>query len=821
MKKVILFFFLLFSLSNLIAQINGSLQGTDLRQVHIDQLSDDEIVYYYQKLQQSGLSMDQAYQALSARGLPQDEIAKLQQRIQTLKSSQKLNQSATKGNNTNDAAEPDTSGLNGRGLNKSRLPVTAEEVDKRVFGSELFSSSSLTFEPNLRIPTPANYVIGPDDQLNIAVFGLNEQTYNPTVSPDGTVTIANVGPILVSGLTIEKAAAKIKAKLANTIYPAIKNGGTDVQVTLGNIKSIRINIIGQAKKPGTYTVSSLSTTFSALILCGGPNKNGSYRYIELVRNNKVFDTIDLYKVLVNGTSEDNVRLMDNDIIHIPFYKARVVLDGEVKRPGIFEIAPGDNLETVLDYAGGFTDSAYRSSIKIAKVTDREKQVADVDLANFGTYKLHGSDSIQVGKIINRFANRVIIEGAVMRPGTFELTKGLTLKQLILKADGLKEDAFLNRGIITRLQDDLMLESVAFDVSGILNGTQADIPLKREDKITISSIFDLKNKTTVQIKGQVRFPGTYDFKDSTSIKDIIFQAGGFTESGTGKRIEIARRVTNGNIDSGSTQIAEIENVDEEKGLNYSNNNFYLQPYDLVIVRDNPGYFTQKTITIKGEVRFPGEYAINTNDEKLSDIIFRAGGFKLTADPSGASLKRLNKVDSQAVIRTQNISKLSGSRKDSTISDSLTKEATRTADLIGINLEEIMANKNVTNNLIVEDGDEIFVPKKNQAVRVIGEVLFPTQFAFEQGLTVKDYVDKAGGFTSNAQKRKSFVLGANGSARRVKHFLFFKSYPVVRSGDEVFVPKKPDKTRMSTAEAIGVTSAAVGVMSVILALINNLK
>lgn len=818
MKKVLLFFCMLIAAITLYAQ--SPLQTNDMRQVHIDQLSDDDIISYYQRMQQSGVTLDQAYQLMSARGLPQDELTKLQQRIQTLKDSGKIGGSAGAAN-TNNSAGNDTTVINGRREIKSKLPTQEEEVDKRVFGSELFTTSSLTFEPNLRIATPTNYVIGPDDQLIIEVYGLSEETYKLTVTPDGNINIPKVGPLFVAGLTVEDATAKIKNRLAGTIYSAINSGSTKVQVTLGNIKSIRINIIGQAKKPGTYTVSSLSTVFNALFLCGGPNKTGSYRNIELVRNNKVLTKIDLYKVLVNGNMEDNVVLKDNDIIHIPFYKSRVVLDGQVKRPGIFEITGKDNLSQVIDYAGGFTDSAYRSSVKITQVTDREKQVADIDSKDFDSYILHGSDSIQIGKVINRFTNRIILEGAVMRPGTFELTKGLTLKQLIEKADGIKEDAFLNRGIITRLKDDLTLETVAFNVSGILNGSQPDIPLKREDKITISSIFDLKNKQTVEVRGQVRFPGTYDFKDSTSVKDIIFQAGGFTEAGTGKRIEVARRVTDGNVNSGSTQLAEVLNVDADKELDYGNNNFFLQPFDLIIIRDNPGYFVQKTVKIQGEVMYPGEYVINANDEKISSIIYRAGGFKNTADPVGASLKRQNRIDSQAVIKSQSISKLSGTRRDSTISDSLTKEAIKTSDLIGINLQEIMANPNNTDNLIVEDGDEIVIPKKNQAIKVRGEVLFPTQFAFEEGLTMKDYIDKAGGFTSNAQKRKSFVIGASGNARRVKHFLFFKSYPVIRSGDDIFVPKKPERARLSTTETVGITSAVVGVLSVVLALINNLK
>ena len=518
----------------------------------------------------------------------------------------------------------------------------------------------------------------------IAVFGFSEANYKLTVSPEGTIYIPNAGPIFVAGLTIESATEKIKSKLASTIYKAISTGNTKVQVTLGNIKSIRVTIIGQAKKPASYTLSSLSTVFNALYLCGGPNKTGSFRHIELLRNNKIFKTIDLYKVLVNGNLEDNVRLMDQDIIHIPYYDTRVTLAGQIKRPGIFETLPGEPLQKLLDNAGGFTDSAYRSSIKITQITDREKSVADVESSNFANYIPNGSDSIYVGMIINRYANRVLIDGAIMRPGQFELTQGLTLKQLIKKADGVKEDAFLNRGIIMRLKDDLSLEVVSFEPSGVLNGTQPDIILKREDKVTISSIFDLQNKKTVLVQGEVRFPGNYDFKDSTSIKDIIFEAGGFTEAASGKRIEIARRVINGDATGTATQMASIVLVDGEKDLRVTASNYYLQPFDVVIIRNNPGYFTQKTVQLQGEVLYPGPYVINSTDEKLSSMIDRAGGLKETADPLAASLKRLNKIDELTTLKTANVGKLSTvSEKDSSRADSLSKEAVSPYDFIGIN------------------------------------------------------------------------------------------------------------------------------------------
>ena len=807
MRKIILLICIVICVVPVVAQ---ELQMKDLRTIKVDKLSDNEIAAYYNKLQQTGVSTDQALQIAATKGMPQDEILKLKERIQAFLGGQKYMK-----DNNSDTIQ------NSRNQIKTIAETADELFDKKIFGAELFSTSSLTFEPNLRIATPSNYVLGADDQLLIAVFGFSEANYKLTVSPEGTIYIPNAGPIFVAGLTIESATEKIKSKLASTIYKAISTGNTKVQVTLGNIKSIRVTIIGQAKKPASYTLSSLSTVFNALYLCGGPNKTGSFRHIELLRNNKIFKTIDLYKVLVNGNLEDNVRLMDQDIIHIPYYDTRVTLAGQIKRPGIFETLPGEPLQKLLDNAGGFTDSAYRSSIKITQITDREKSVADVESSNFANYIPNGSDSIYVGMIINRYANRVLIDGAVMRPGQFELTQGLTLKQLIKKADGVKEDAFLNRGIIMRLKDDLSLEVVSFEPSGVLNGTQPDIILKREDKVTISSIFDLQNKKTVLVQGEVRFPGNYDFKDSTSIKDIIFEAGGFTEAASGKRIEIARRVINGDATGTATQMASIVLVDGEKDLRVTASNYYLQPFDVVIIRNNPGYFTQKTVQLQGEVLYPGPYVINSTDEKLSSMIDRAGGLKETADPLAASLKRLNKIDELTTLKTANVGKLSTvSEKDSSRADSLSKEAVRPYDFIGINLQEVIAHPGITNDLILEDGDVIFVPKKNQAVKVRGEVLFPTQFAFEQGKNLKYYVDRAGGFSSTAQRRTAFVLGANGNARKVTHFLFFKNYPEILAGDEIFVPKKPEHSG-SVGQTISITSAVVGMASVVIALMNNLK
>lgn len=816
MKKIL--FLALFFIAAYTQAGAQTLMTQDLREIKVDQLSDADILYYYNKMQAANITMDQAAQIAASKGMPAEEIAKLQRRVNNLIAQQ--NGVAKTPASPNILLNNDSL-LSQRQLNKLNLQTQENIVDKRIFGSELFSNSAMGFEPNLRIATPVNYILGPDDELSIDVYGISETHYKLKVTPEGSIYIPNIGPVYVAGLTVDQASAKITTKLSSTIYKAIITGSTKVQVSLGNIRSIQVTIIGQARQPGTYTVSSLATVFNALYVCGGPSNNGSYRKIELIRNNKVFQVIDLYDFLLKGSMADNVRLMDQDVIRIPYYEGHVVVGGQVKREGIFEIMPGDKLQEILSAAGGFTDSAYKSSIKITRLTDMEKSVQDVRSDNYENFVLKGGDSLSVNKILDRYSNRVQITGAVMRPGEFELSDGLTLSGLIQKADGLKEDAFLKRGIIRRLKPDLSLEMLSFDVNGIVQKKVPDILLQREDSVIISSIFDLRDQYTISLQGQVRNPGIYVFKDSMSLKDAIFEAGGFSEASNGKRIEVARRVTN--ADPNSTEIAKTFELDADKDLDIQGSNFYLRPYDVIIIRNNPGYFVQKSVTVSGEVLYPGLYVINSNDEKLSDVVNRAGGLKYTADPVATSLKRINKIDTLTALKTRNVEKLAlFGLMDSTLTDSIHKEVMKPYDLIGINLEEVLQKPGITNDLILEDGDVIFVPKKNQAVKVRGEVLFPTQFAFQEGKNMKYYINKAGGFSGNAVRRRAFVLAANGNARVVSHFLFFKSYPKINAGDEIFVPGvDKSRGRLSTGEVVGLTTSIVSLVSVILLVINNLK
>ncbi|RYE16761.1 MAG: capsule biosynthesis protein, partial [Sphingobacteriaceae bacterium] len=456
-------------------------------------------------------------------------------------------------------------------------------------------------------------VLGPDDELVVNVFGYSEQTYNLTVNREGNIYIPNVGPINVNGLSIEQASARIKIKLASTIYRNISSGTTKVQISLGKIRSIRATVIGEARKPGTFTVSSLTTLFNLLYLCGGPSDMGSYRNIELIRGNQVSRKIDLYGILTNGDFRDNVLLEEGDVVRIPYYTTRATLKGQVKRPGIFEMKTGETFATLLGFAGGFTDSAYRASVQVKQITGEENRISDIPSTAFATYKLGGSDYITVGKILTRFINRVSIAGAVQRPGEYELEPNMTAGQLIRKAGGLREDAYLERGVVSRLNEDLSPSSLSFNVKDAINGSSS-LPLKKDDALNIASLADLKDKYTVSIEGEVHLPGQYEWRQNLTLKDLILVAGGFTDLANTKSIEVSRRIKNANVTEAQFKQADIINIDIKNGsLNNGEEDVILTPYDVVVIRTASGYVPQRSVYVAGEIMNPGRYVLEDNTQ----------------------------------------------------------------------------------------------------------------------------------------------------------------------------------------------------------------
>ena len=793
--------------------------------VKVDELSDAQILQMIKKAESIGYSEAQLEQMAAAQGMKQDEVQKLRLRVEKVRKQGTASAVQTDAKAVSTGREMSESTDGGEISNEKK--ETDDEIGPKIFGAELFRNGSITFEPNLRIATPKGYVIGPDDRLLIDLNGDNEASYNLPVSADGVISLQYVGRIAVGGLTIEQATSKIRASLSST-YPSLRSGRTSVAVNLGNIRSIKIIMTGQVVKPGTYTLSSLSTVYNALYASGGPAQNGSFRNIQLIRNNKIIATIDVYDFLLKGIQQGNIRLQDQDVINVPVFDTRVEITGEVKRSALFEVAKNETLQDVINFAGGFTTQAYTAKIKAFQNTDRDRKIADISTSEFSTYSPKNGDKYVVEAILDRFANRVEIIGAVFRPGVYELEKGLTLRGLINKSDGLTEDAFLNRGYINRLNPDNTQALISFDVAKIIAGTETDIPLQREDKVTISSLFDLRDEYKISIQGEVRAPGTFEYADSMTLESVIQLAGGFKEGATPNRIEISRRVKNSDATAKSARTAELFIVNVDQNLKLEGEAFILKPFDIITVRNSEGYTVQKQVKLEGEVVYPGTYTIVRKDERISEVIKRAGGLTSSAYPDGASLKRpgaekANPNDKNAINNQEEDNKKFLNLKraqEAGVKDTLTASVEQNliqSDLVGINLVKILKDSTSRFNLIVEDGDIIRIPRTLQTVKVTGEVLNPNSIVYLPGKSLRQYVSGAGGFTANARKGGVYVKYANGSAAAVSKFLFFTNSPKIKPGAEILVPKRAEREKISAQAWIGIGTGLASLGAIIVSLL----
>ncbi|MDA9555486.1 SLBB domain-containing protein [Pelobium sp.] len=807
-----------------------SINQQNFSNVRVDDLTDDQIKQIIKQIESSGLPESQLEQIAAARGMQPSEIQKLRARVEALKSKSSATgaKEATlkgKDGSRSRSFEGEVAEVANSDQKKTENEADAalQSLKSKIFGKELFANASTTFEPNLRLATPLNYVIGTADQLLIDLYGYSEASYQLTVSPEGTINIPYAGIIQVGGLTVESATARIKSKLT-TIYSGLSTGNTKLSLAIGNIRSIKVILTGEVMKPGTYTLPSLATLFNALYSSGGPTENGSFRNIEVIRNGRKIATLDVYDFLLKGDLKNNIRLQDQDIIRVPVYLKRVEIVGEIKRPAIFEMKDKEDLNTLLNFAGGFTEKAYQARIKVLKNTPTERKINDITADKFNTYIPQSGDKYFVNEILDRFENRVRIEGSVFRPGEYELEPGLTVKKLIQRAEGVKEDAFLNRAYITRLTADLNTELVSFDVKKLLSGEVEDIPLKREDVVSVSSIFDLREEYNVQINGEVRYPGAFPFAENLSLEELIIKAGGFKEAATPQRIEISRRVKNSDITSASAKTAEVFQIDVNKNLSLAASKFILEPFDIITVRSSPNYQVQKQIRIEGEVLYPGYYAITRKDERISDIIKRAGGLTALAYTDGASLKRAGNFESQLEKEKeqQKLLQFKKIQKDSKDSSATTLENVASRNnFVGINLTEILEKPKTRKDLFLEDGDIINVPKELQTVKVSGEVLSPNTVIYNRAKSFKQYIINAGGFAQNAYKGRSYIIYANGAVRSTKKFLFFNNYPIVKTGAEIFVPKQEEKRKLTAAEIVGITSGLASFGAIVLGVINLLK
>ncbi len=775
----------------------------NLAALKVDELSDEQVINFYQQFVASGMGEESLQFELEKRKLPASEITKIANRIEGLKKSGRIK---TNTGNTN--------------IDPSRTAPTQTDINPfesmmpKIFGAELFNNPKLSFEPNLKMATPLNYQLGPDDELIIDIFGYSEQSYQVKVSPEGHVRIPNLGPVQVLGLTVDQAQKKITAQLIK-LYPRIASGETSVSVNLGSIRSIKVTILGEVNLPGTYSLPSLATTFNGLYASGGPNLNGSFRNIKLVRANKVIAKIDMYDFLINGNSKGNIPLKDQDVIKVEPYESRVELKGYVKREGFFEVLPKENLSNLLAYAGGFTPSAYTNRIKVVRNNGSQKSVADVEKTAYAMFFPKNGDVFMVDSILNRYENRISIEGAVFRPGYFSLEGNNSLKKLIANADGLKEDAFTSRATIVRRKMDNSLEVLSVDLNEVLNGS-GDVALQREDKVSIASKTDMKESYSITITGQVLKPGKFPFAENMHVEDLIIMAGGLKEAASLDNIQIAQRINTIDKKNLNSAVSNIIVYNAQKDLKSKGDSTYvLKPYDVITILAQAGYQEQKQVIVNGEVMFPGTYVLSKSNEHISDLLKRAGGLTAKGFPGGAILIRAKgKSYQDAILKDNKIETLRKQSKDtSKLADEIEREVAKTVDIVGINLDKILKNPGSKEDLLLRENDVLEIPFIKQTVLVSGQVLYPVRSRYTGSSRLRRYVSSAGGFSSDALRRRTYVVYANGTAKDTRNFLFIKFYPKVKPGCEIVVPVKETRKAMSTIEAVTIASSLTSMLLII--------
>jgi len=799
-----LFFFLLV----MIIAINGNAQGidpnsVDVNSVNVDDLSDAQVLRMIQEMEKRGLSEQQAIALAQARGMSQSQIAKLRQRINEVK----LNG----GNGNVGQSQLGTAPANGMVISEKE-EVDAAEVDERIFGFSFFNNENLTFEPNVNIPVPSSYVLGAGDEILIDIWGASQQSYQLLIDKNGSVNIPNVGPVSVGGLTQEAAQKRLFNKLTN-IYSDLKsaNPRTFASISIGTVKSIKVNVIGEVFLPGTYTLPGTASAFNALYLSGGPNRDGSFRNIQVIRNGKTVTHLDVYEYLLRGKSEVNIPLSDGDVVLVPTYDKRVKVGGELKRQGLFEAKGDEKISDIIEYAGGFTEDAYRNRLELYRTTSRERAFKDVMAKDFSSLVLQSGDSLYVGEVLERFTNKVSIEGAVYRPGNYELSQGLSLKQLIDNADGVREDVFLHRGLVTRLKDDLSLENITFNVQEVLRG-ETNIELKREDIVTISSINDLREIRTVEIFGEVQYPGEFDYNEEMTLSDLVFKSGGFKESASEAFIEISRRLSYDEAQKASEKIAHVYqfSISRDLKMNGEDAKFVLHPFDQIFVRQAPGYEKESVVSVMGEVNYAGQFSLTSKKERVSTIINRAGGLSPDAYAKGAMLTRKVQV-------SQKVKRL---REQMMKADTTLVFSDLGFDVVSIDLEKILMNPGSKSDIYLQHGDELVIPRELQTVNIGGGVLNPLSASYVQGQKMKHYIRQAGGFDLRAKKGKVYVIYPNGAAASTTSVLWFRNYPKVMPGAEIVVPQKPQKESLPATAWIAMASALASLSLTIVTIADRL-
>jgi protein involved in polysaccharide export with SLBB domain len=839
-------------------------------------MTDEQVIRFVLKEQKAGSTQQEIAVKLVQRGVTPDQIKRVQKKAERLKKDQGLGtvvkktlgvdeeEGRTRTNNKNKRDEsnessgklrdirnkkgansqfddeddaitikdnldefmPDSFGIYERQIIKDYLKAKEEREKSqksKIFGHDLFKNEDLTFEPAMNIATPTNYVLGGGDKVFIDIYGASQKTIEETVSPDGYVVVEDFGPVQVGGLTVEEANRRVKAQLGTRF------SSSDIRLTLGQTRSITVNIMGEVKTPGSYTLSSLSTVFHALYMAGGPNDIGTLRNIKVYRNNRLISTVDIYDYILNGKLSGNVRLTDNDVITVGSYECLVHVTGKVKRPMIYEMKSNESMKSLIEYAGGFAGDAYRKSVRVIRKEGTQYSVHTIGEFDMAAFHMADKDSVSIDSVIPRFSNMVEIKGAVFRPGMYQLG-GLvnSVKTLLEQAEGVTEEAFTPHAVMHRMRTDRTLEVLSVDVEGILNGTAADIMLRNEDVLFIPSKEELQAEQTITIHGEVQYPGVYKYAHNETLEDFVLQAGGLKETASMVNVFVSRRIVNPKATMADSIISESFTFTLKDGFVIDGEvGFHLQPFDEVFIRKSPGYKKQQNVSIEGEIQFAGSYSLTKQNERLSDLVMKAGGVTDIAYVEGARLeRRLNEAER---MRYEESAKTQRKQDEAVMLEQIIKSGRSVGDIsstmqssmaeklaipetyqVGIELDKAILHPGCDADIVLREGDRLIIPQHPGTVKISGEVLYPNTVGFVSGKKAKYYINQAGGYNSKAKKRKAYIIYMNGDVTKVKRS------SEIRPGCEIVVPQKAfNKMTIAETAALGTSIASIATMLATLA------
>ncbi|WP_289770270.1 SLBB domain-containing protein [uncultured Duncaniella sp.] len=820
----------------------------------VSALTDQQVIDYIKKQSAAGKTEQQIGKELLAKGVTPDQAKRIkakyeaQQRGEAADSRNytSVNGDRRRGNSENSRQKDNVSIRRNyeKGVSQSRIqgePVDFTWADdsyynndnngllyenvnlaidslnyKEIYGHKIFNTQALSFEPSENLATPQNYRLGPGDEVIIDIWGTSEDHLREMISPEGSIMIAQIGPVYLNGMTISDANKHIKNAFSRK-YAGMSEAETDVQVTLGQVRTIQVDILGEVATPGTFRMSPFSSVFHALYLSGGINDIGSLRNIQVLRNNKKVAGVDIYEYLFNGKTNGNIRLQEGDVIIVPPYEQLVSIDGNVKRPMYYEIKPDETIKTILDYAGGFTGDAYSGMVRLERQSGTENELYNIERGEFGSYRLKDGDMITVGTILDRYANRVELKGAVYRPGMFAIGRDIrTVSDLIRKADGLTDNAYDDRALLYREGPDMQLQIIALDLKNIMAGISPDVELKRNDIIEISSIDDLTDRGDITIAGQVTNPGTYPYAENMTVEDIILQAGGLLEGASTARVDVSRRIVDPTSVTATQQLSHVYSVSIDGGFAVGKGeHFVLKPYDRVVVRKSPGYGAQTTVEINGEVLFDGEYVLQRRNERVSELVKRAGGVIEGAYIKGASLSR--KLTEAEYIARKETLRLAMANNQAGQADSLALSKIEVSDTynVGIDLQKALNNPGSTYDLVMQPGDVLYVPQEQSTVKITGDVMFPNAVVYEPGKKLSYYIDQAGGYGQQAKKGKAFIVYLNGTVAKAK-----KNTPI-EPGCQIIVPSKPKNSGTDWTKILTLATSFTSVATMAATITNIFK